>query len=70
MEKKDMEKLLKKIYRLGFADGLKAYAINKNGEQYVGSCGITLKRALKEMENNIYFDDDFKIEKELFDGKK
>lgn len=35
-------------YDRGFQDGLRAYAINKDGKQYVGSCGTTLQKALEE----------------------
>lgn len=37
-----------KAYDRGFIDGLQAYAINKDGNQYVGSMGKTLKEAVKE----------------------
>ncbi|KKK71508.1 hypothetical protein LCGC14_2913250 [marine sediment metagenome] len=34
-------------HRDGYRDGLRAYAWWKDGVQYVGTCGITLKQALK-----------------------
>lgn len=37
-------------YRAGFEDGIKAYAWYKDGTQYVGTCGTTLKRAVREIE--------------------
>jgi len=39
---------VKRQYRKGYEDGLEAYAWWKDGVQYVGSCGTTLKQALKE----------------------
>ena len=39
-----------KLYRKGYEDGLSAYAWWKDGIQYVGTCGTTLKQALKEAE--------------------
>jgi hypothetical protein len=35
-----------KGYDRGFMDGLRAYAINKDGKQYVGSCGTPLQKAI------------------------
>ena len=37
-----------KIYKAAYEEGLRAYAWWKDGIQYVGSCGTTLKEALKE----------------------
>lgn len=37
-----------KGYDRGFMDGLRAYAINKDGKQWVGSCGTTLKEAIEK----------------------
>ena len=37
------------IYILGFAKGLRMFAWWKDGEQYVGSCGTTLKDALSKL---------------------
>ncbi len=39
-----------KRYREGYEDGLRAYAWWKDGIEYVGSCGTTLKQALREAE--------------------
>jgi len=36
-------------YDKGYREGLTAYAWWKDGVQYVGSCGTTLKDALKEL---------------------
>jgi len=36
-------------YKAGFKAGLKLYAWWKDGVQYVGTCGKTLKQALKEI---------------------
>lgn len=33
-------------YDQGFSDGLRAYAINRDGEQYVGSPELNLKMAI------------------------
>jgi len=38
-----------KLYREGYKAGLTAYAWWKDGVQYVGSCGTTLKDAMKEL---------------------
>lgn len=38
-------------YKEGYKDGLTAYAWWKDGVQYVGSCGTTLKDAMKELPN-------------------
>ncbi|MFW5895674.1 MAG: DHH family phosphoesterase [archaeon] len=45
----------KQKYKEGFIDGLRAYAINKNGKQYVGSTGETLKDAVKNAEKTWNF---------------
>lgn len=37
-------------YMQGYRDGLAAFAWWKDGEQYVGTCGATLKQALEKME--------------------
>lgn len=39
-----------KAYYDGTANGLKLYAWWKDGEQYVGSCGTTLRDALEYVE--------------------
>ena len=48
------EKMLK-TYKQGFIDGLRAYAYWKDGIQYVGISGRTLKKAIEE---TWYFDTD------------
>lgn len=32
-------------YHIGFLHGLATYAINRDGQQFVGSCGKTLREA-------------------------
>ncbi len=39
-------------YKEGFIKGLREYAWWKDGVQYVGSCGTTLKEAIKEALND------------------
>ena len=49
---KQIEQLQKSIpvkYKEGFINGLKEYAWWKDGVQYVGSCGTTLKKAIEEV---------------------
>ena len=41
-----------KRYREGYEAGLRAYAWWKEGTEYVGSCGTTLKQALKQAEKH------------------
>lgn len=38
-------------YRAGFLDGITAYAINRNGQQEVGSTGTTLNDAKRRVED-------------------
>ena len=45
-----MEKKEKEIYDKGFKAGLEAYAWWKDGIQYVGTSGTTLKQALEKLE--------------------
>lgn len=40
---------LKEEIKQAYNEGLRAYAWWKDGVQYVGSCGTTLKQALKEI---------------------
>lgn len=40
----------KVVFKNGVIDGIKRYAWWKNGIQYVGSCGTTLKEAIEEVE--------------------
>lgn len=39
-------------YALGYLDGLVAYAWWKDGEQYVGTTGMTLSEAIERATNN------------------
>ena len=43
-------KTAKQIYDKGFVDGLKTFAHWKDGEQYVGTTGTTLKKAIANKE--------------------
>ena len=43
----ELEAENKQEYRKGYNDGLTAFAWWKDGVQYVGTCGITLKQAMK-----------------------
>ena len=43
------EKGLKIKYKEGFIAGLKEYAWWKEGVQYVGTCGITLEKAIEQV---------------------
>lgn len=43
-------------YKKGFEDGLRAYAWWKSGTQYVGTFGVSLKRAVEGMEMLQTFD--------------
>ena len=53
---------LKKIaYKRGFEDGLRAYAYYKDGVQYVGTTGMTLKEAIRDMEDTWNFILPYKI---------
>lgn len=38
-------------YKQGLKDGITRFAWWKDGTQYVGTCGNTLKNALKEIDN-------------------
>ena len=40
---------MNEAYTKGFIDGLTAYAWWKDGTQYVGSCGNTLKEAIEKV---------------------
>lgn len=40
-----------KNYVTGLKDGIRKYAWWKDGEQYVGSCGTTLKQALEGVDH-------------------
>ena len=39
------------IFRAGLKEGLKMYAWWKDGTQWVGTCGCTLKQALSEVDD-------------------
>lgn len=41
---------LKEAYLYGVKDGITMFAHWKDGVQYVGSCGLTLKKALEEVD--------------------
>lgn len=43
-----MSKALQMAWLQGYLEGLAAYAWWKDGVQYVGSCGTTLKEAVEE----------------------
>jgi hypothetical protein len=43
------------VYAIGFADGLRAFAHWRDGEQMVGTCGTKLKDALGSVYTNPYF---------------
>ena len=44
------KKLLNKAYYNGIREGIEQYAHWKDGVQYVGTCGTTLKDALKDID--------------------
>lgn len=44
------KKLLNKAYYNGIREGIEQYAYWKDGVQYVGTCGRTLKEALKDVD--------------------
>ena len=44
------KKLLNKAYYAGIREGIEQYAHWKDGVQYVGTCGRTLKDALKDID--------------------
>lgn len=51
MKRTEYEKLIQNLaYRKGFLDGLAAYAWSKSGQQFVGTCGMTLKEAIENVE--------------------
>ena len=45
---KQLQAEVEQQYRKGYENGLRAYAWWKDGVQYVGTCGITLKQALQK----------------------
>lgn len=51
MKQSEYEVLIQGMaYKKGFIDGLTAYAWSKEGAQYVGTCGTTLKEATETVE--------------------
>lgn len=48
VEKKDLEKILS--YILGLRQGVERFAWWKDGQQFVGSCGYTLKQAYVDID--------------------
>ncbi len=46
------EKEVLSEYKRGFIDGLETFAYSKDGVQYVGTCGITLEKAKKDVKNH------------------
>ncbi len=44
------KELLARAYHEGLREGLEMYAHWKDGVQYVGTCGKTLKQALEEID--------------------
>jgi len=47
----DVNRVAEIAFQEGYKAGLTAYAWWKDGVQYVGSCGTTLKEALKQTPN-------------------
>jgi len=50
MTEQEIAKGLQNTYKLGFIDGLRCFAHWKDGVEYVGTCGKTLKEAIAEVE--------------------
>lgn len=46
-----LEMRLKEAYAKGTKEGLRRYAWWKDGCEYVGTCGTTLKQALKDVDD-------------------
>jgi len=42
-------------YTQGFTDALTAFAWWKDGVQYVGSCGMTLEKAMANLKSNPFY---------------
>ena len=53
MNEEEIQKKLEGAYLLGANDALELYAWWKDGEQFVGSCGTTLKQARETLENDL-----------------
>jgi hypothetical protein len=47
---------IEEAYKKGFEDGLTAYAWWKDGTQFVGSCGTTLKEAKTKADESWNYD--------------
>lgn len=47
-----LDKNYKAAHKNGMVEGVSLYAHWRDGEQYVGTCGKTLKKAIKEIEND------------------
>ena len=47
-----IDKFARKQFLLGRKDGIWRFAWWKDGVQYVGSCGTTLKKALEELDRD------------------
>ena len=45
----------KQAYHLGFIDALTCFAHWKDGVQYVGTCGATLRGAIETLDRNPYY---------------
>jgi len=56
-----MLQLLNKAKLMGFLEGLEAYAYWNDGTQYVGSCGTTLDKAMKDAQLEGTFANPIKI---------
>ena len=50
---KSLEELQSSSYKTGLLEGLRRYAWWRDGVQYVGTCGTTLKDALNRVEDMI-----------------
>ena len=46
----------REIYKQGFIDGLRAYAWWKDGTEWVGTCGTTLKQAITKADASYNYD--------------
>lgn len=47
----DYDRLMSKSYKRGLIEGIKMFAWYKDGVQYVGTTGKTLKQAIAEIES-------------------
>jgi hypothetical protein len=53
-----MSVALQMAYLQGYIDGLKEFAWWKDGTQYVGTCGTTLKEAVEKAKREFAVEDD------------